>query len=86
MRNQYGVTVAIVAIVLNASGPAFADTIRDDGSVLKNSSKWQNDVVKRMPPDIVIDNANSSNQNVLEKMPLKPNMWSGNSFRAGVRK
>jgi hypothetical protein len=86
MRNQYGVTVAIVAIVLGASGPAFADTIRDDSSLNKNSAKWQNDAVKRMPPDIVIDSTNPTKQNVLEKLPLQQNMWSGNSFRAGFRK
>jgi hypothetical protein len=86
MRNQYGVTIAIVAIVLGATAPAFADTVRDDGSLIKNSAKWQNDAVKRMPPDVVIDNTNSTKQTVLEKLPLQQNIWSGNSFRAGVRK
>jgi hypothetical protein len=40
-----------------------------------------------MPPDIVIDNTNPTKQNALEKLPLQQqNLWSGNSFRAGMHK
>jgi hypothetical protein len=87
MRNQYGVTVAIVATVLGSSVPAFADSNRDDLSQVKNSPRWQTDAVKRMPPDIVIDNTSSTKQNALEKLPFQQqNLWSGNSFRAGMHK
>lgn len=83
MRNQYPLTIAIVVAIIGSGVPALADSFTELGQP-KTTAKWQNDAVKRMPPDVVIDNTSSTKQSVLEKQPVQQEFVSRVGFK-GLR-
>lgn len=89
MRNQYGVSIIVLATAFSANFPALAQNVQSDFGPKKNSPQSQLETINKLPPDVVMDsleNTPSRHQSALEKLPVQPGMLSGKSIRSGVHR